>query len=380
LKESSTSPRSTGEYIPTLDGWRAVAIGLVLAYHGKDSFAGLLSPSVNATLETVLKVHGVGLLGVRIFFAISGFLITRRILSDEEATGGISLKSFYLRRAFRILPASLLFTSVIGLLAVFHILPVPFFAWLAAVLCFINYQTRARSWYLGHYWSLAIEEHFYLLWPGFLRAVSSPRRRLGIAIVLAYAVGIWRAVAFKYGITYTSARDFWGRTDVMLDGLLWGCILALTFRLPPLKALLVKVTAPWFWIAGVTLIAVIIAISPKVGWKAGFALLSLLPMVIALMVVGTTLHPTTTIARFLETPAMRWVGRISYSLYLWQQIFLISWGASLPSEANIPGIAWLQRLPFNFIAAFACAACSYYFIERPLIKIGHRLAAKPNRP
>jgi peptidoglycan/LPS O-acetylase OafA/YrhL len=370
----SSSPRQgSGPYLPTLDGWRAIAIGLVMAQHGMDSFAAVAGERIHSLLETILKTHGGGILGVKIFFAISGYLITSRLLHDEETSGSISLRSFYLRRAFRILPASLCFTSVVGLLGVIGILPIPLFCWASAVLCFINYQQRAHTWYLGHFWSLAIEEHFYFLWPSFL-ALAPRHRRIAIAVTLAYLVGIWRAVAFKFHLTYTTSEAFWARTDIQIDGLLWGSILALALTVPRYRSLLVKATSPAAWWGWVALLGASLAVSPFLNWKLRYALLSVYPIVIAFMVVGTTLHPETVVGRVLESAVFRWVGRISYSLYLWQQLFLVF------RESQVPAMELLQRWPINIAAALGCATASYYLIERPLIRVGHRLAAGLGAP
>lgn len=369
----SPSPRQgsiSGPYLPTLDGWRAIAIGLVVCLHASDSMGDAWGPGMAHFLESILKTHGGGLLGVKIFFGISGFLITSRLLSEEHAEGSISLKSFYLRRAFRILPASFVFTSIVGLLGAAGILPVPIVCWASAVLCFANYLRGNHTWYLGHFWSLAVEEHFYLLWPSFL-VVARRFRRLGFAIALALGIGLWRAVAFKYRITYTTSEEFWGRTDIQLDGLLWGSILALARTIPRLNSLLEAWTARLNWWLWPALLVACLWVSPWVNWKIAFALLFLAPVLIAVMVVGTTLHPTSMIGRALENPVLRWVGRISYSLYLWQQLFLVN------REARIPALAAFQQWPLNLAAALTCAIASYFLVERPFIRIGHRLASEP---
>ena len=114
--------------------------------------------------------------------------------------------------------------------------------------------------------------------------------------------------------------------------------------------------------------------APSLNWKLRYALLSVYPIVIAFMVVGTTLHPETLVGRVLESAVFRWVGRISYSIYLWQQLFLVV------RESQVPAMVLLQRWPINIAAALGCATASYYLIERPLIRVGHRLAAGLGSP
>src|SRR5947209_4178026 len=98
LPPASRPTEPGGPYLPTLDGWRAIAIGLVLALHATDSIGDAWGSGTARLLDLVFKRFGGGLLGVKIFFAISGFLITSRLLREEQSSGSISLKSFYVRR------------------------------------------------------------------------------------------------------------------------------------------------------------------------------------------------------------------------------------------------------------------------------------------
>ncbi len=160
-------------YLPTLDGCRAVAIGLVLLQHIAES-AGYAGSGFFAAL---LNKGG---FGVQIFFAISGYLITSKLLGEEEKAGRISLGNFYKRRIFRIYPAALAFIFSLGVLRILGIIYLPTRHVIAAVGGFANYVNYvfpgSWTWYLGHFWSLAVEEHFYLIWPGILVVVGSRRR------------------------------------------------------------------------------------------------------------------------------------------------------------------------------------------------------------
>src|SRR5262249_22149765 len=150
------------DHLPTVDGWRAVAILLVLAYHS--------SLSLNAHS----RLFGYGRMGVDLFFAISGFLITYRLITEYQSSGRIALKNFYIRRVFRILPPAFLYLSVIALLTMFGVLRVRSTGILAAVFFLTNYVNPAISdfSFVAHFWSLSVEEHFYLLWPGALKSVG----------------------------------------------------------------------------------------------------------------------------------------------------------------------------------------------------------------
>jgi peptidoglycan/LPS O-acetylase OafA/YrhL len=162
VQEINNSAVRDGTYLPTLDGWRAIAILLVILAHGSDSIANALRSIGGGQLDLSHLRH-IGLFGVQIFFGLSGLLITSRLIADENKHGRISLRSFYIRRAFRILPASLVFLATVGVLALAGILPVSPGRWLSTLLFFANYSTAAGTWYLGHFWSLAVEEHLPLL-------------------------------------------------------------------------------------------------------------------------------------------------------------------------------------------------------------------------
>src|SRR5579863_5096023 len=168
--------------IPTLDGWRAVAI------------IGVVCAHITWPNPSLSNFFGNGALGVQLFFALSGFLITTRLLEEYDQTGRISWRNFYIRRAFRILPPAffvILALAILGLLL--HIIPMSTDQLAASAFFYRNYFAGkvGSSWYTGHFWSLAVEEHFYLLWPLILVAVGVIRGAR-TAIALAFAVFAWR--------------------------------------------------------------------------------------------------------------------------------------------------------------------------------------------
>lgn len=153
-------------YLPTLDGWRAAAIIAVLLDH-------TLEYSPLRCYPKLMNFAHTGPNGVSLFFAISGFLICSRLLEEEGAFGRISLRGFYIRRACRILPPALFYLIVIAVLSVCGLIVVSPGEWFGSAFFFRNYLPGdwiSRGWggYTVHYWSLAVEEHFYLLWPAAL--------------------------------------------------------------------------------------------------------------------------------------------------------------------------------------------------------------------
>jgi peptidoglycan/LPS O-acetylase OafA/YrhL len=329
-------------YLPTLDGWRAVAIVAVLCCH-----AGWPTPALAPY----------GAMGVSLFFAISGFLITRRLMDEDR----IDLAAFFRRRAFRILPPIAVYLAAMVVLGLWlRVIPVDGAQLLASLLFYRNYliAQAGHGWYTGHFWSLAVEEHFYLIWPVLL-SIAGFRRARWLTPLLALAVAMWRALDLHYGwiagLNPALAGSI-GRTDYRLDSLLLGCAAALVWDHAHVKALLGR-------IGGTTLaiVAAIAAVCCQVWTPPAY--LTIVAALMVLIPTSTIAQPRSWLGRVLEWPPLAWVGRMSYSLYIWQQLFLS------PS----PVAAW-QRTPWNLAAALVCAAASYYLIERPAISFGRRLA------
>ncbi len=184
------------EHIPTLDGWRAISVLAVMWYH---AIPCGLSPGTIA-FRLAIRAH----LGVDIFFAISGFLICGKLLQELQKTGSISLKLFYLRRCCRIFPAVWVYLFVLCMLASIGWTTSEGWEFSSTLFFVCNYFPSYHGTVLGRYtaqfWSLAVEEHFYSLWPGIVLATGRDQRRLGwIALTLALAVFAWRAVDATHG-------------------------------------------------------------------------------------------------------------------------------------------------------------------------------------
>jgi peptidoglycan/LPS O-acetylase OafA/YrhL len=347
---------NTSAYIPTLDGWRAVAILAVLGYH---------SPAFHLGPIPVRILHNYGSQGVDLFFAISGLLICSKLLREETDKGSISLRKFYIRRVFRILPAAYVYLSVVGVLALLQVVPMPLGAWLSATFSCINYYAALHAnqhldWYVGHFWTLAVEEHFYLFLPGLLVLVPKFRRLVLSALIAFFAV--WQAV-FSGG---------WAqRTDLRIDALLIPAFLAVLLQAERVSG--------WFrsWLHPLIATALVIVVSVAIARIGGplETVKPLLKVVYPLLIMSTVLHPSRWFSRCLELAPLRWIGRISYSIYLWQQLFFLDERET--SNIHSPrALDALQHFPLNLIAVFLAAALSYYLIEKPLIRIGHRLAGR----
>ena len=361
LDEEAIRTRSTNAkigYIKTLDGWRAIAISIVIFAHAHDSLTAYFGSN-----ELFNLLSEQGLFGVRIFFSLSGFLITLRIIEEIERRGKLSLKGFYIRRCFRILPPLYLFCLVTAVLGVLNILPLGFMEWISGPFFFTNLIDN-KSWYVGHLWSLSVEEHFYLLWPALAVALSISRLPRIILFLIA-GIGAWRIVAWNNEI-YSTIEVFWGRTDIQFDGLLWGCFFAILYRYGK-KEIVSRLSTPLFSVlSGLLVIGLIPLMS--LDYKLSMLIYSIQAALLPVMLLGTVSNPNWIIAKYLECRVVKWIGRLSYSLYLWQQLFFV------PNEIIAIDINYLQVWPVNVVALLVCASASYYLIERRFIKIGHKIA------
>ncbi len=186
---AQSRPGNKTGYLPTLDGWRCIAIVSVILYHYK----GRLGP-----IGTLLPDQ-LGALGVALFFGISGLLITSRLIEEERAAGSISLRGFYTRRALRILPPLLVFLAALVVLHVAFDLPLAYRG-IAATLVFVrnfawNVGPPLEAWFTAHCWSLSIEEQFYFALPLALLLCKSWERR-------TFTLGL-AGIVFLYGLRFS---------------------------------------------------------------------------------------------------------------------------------------------------------------------------------
>jgi peptidoglycan/LPS O-acetylase OafA/YrhL len=335
--------------IASLDGMRAVSVFLVLLGHlrGTVGFPSALVP------------RGLAEFGVRAFFVISGFLITRLLLAEWKRTGTISIRDFYVRRVYRIFPAFYAFLAVVLGLAVLGIIRLQPFDALTAATYTVNYH-HDRSWWVGHLWSLAVEEQFYLLWPVLL-AVASPRRGVWIAGAAVLAgpfvrIGVWALVP--------SARAQIGESfPTVCDALATGCLLTcLQERLDTIPAYHRLVRSRWFLLVPVLAASATVALRDQVALSLGLVP-TLCNVTIALSIDRWTRFVAGPVGRFLNWRPVAFVGTLSYSLYLWQQLFL-----------NRHSTALVSRFPLNLLLAAAAACASYYLIERRFLAMRSRRA------
>jgi len=350
-------------YLPSLDGWRALAIGAVLLVHDQP---------IKHFRINYLQSRGAA--GVYLFFALSGILVTWRILEEEESTG-LDLRSFYIRRLFRIQPAAFCYLAVIVILNLFSVTHERWRFILGALLSYRNFQMRVSDplgpgWLTGHFWTLAVEEHFYIFLSLFLFAFRRYRITiLSALIVILVGVQFW--ARSTGGSEETSVRTYW-----VVQYLLFASLLSLLLRLPSVMAVARRYLQPHiaFGLTGFSMIMTYLLSGGR-----DLAIRSLLNgdyllyYFFAVWIIATMLHPKSLTTRLLELAPMRFIGRLSYSIYLWHKLFF---------TAVVPdlGVTWKPLLiaearPLRYIATVVAAYLSYRFLERPLIRVGHRLAS-----
>lgn len=324
--------------IPSLDGLRAISVSLVLLGHLGGTRNFLRLPEF---------VNYYANFGVRVFFVISGFLITSILLKEQARNGRISLKGFYLRRALRIFPAAYAY-----IIAVCAIAGIGLRHFATAALYVSNYD-YSRPWLLGHLWSLAVEEQFYLLWPLALVLFFAWRKAIAIAVI---CIAPLLRTAYFFGLASSLGPQYIGFSfPTVADALATGCLLAIGY-----KKFAIIVERFGGWLVLVPVATVLIPLMPQFLTTRGYNLLG-----ITLMNFGIAIsiqHAIEKRYRVLNWRPVVWIGVLSYSLYLWQAPFLNRYSNG----------AW-AAFPLNLVLTFMFAAGSYYLIERPFLAIRDRV-------
>jgi peptidoglycan/LPS O-acetylase OafA/YrhL len=336
-----------GRRIPSLDGLRAISIALVVFAH--------LCGTGHFFSERVGQFFALGELGVRVFFVISGYLITTLLLTELDARGRIHLGKFYVRRTFRIFPPYYVF-----LLALLAMSAVGWFTlnsgdFLHAVTYTSNYHPE-RSWNVGHTWSLGVEEQFYLLWPAVL-LLAGRRRGLWAAAAFFVASPLIRLALWYWGSGAAIGHSF----ETVADALAIGCVLAgvgTWLRREPRYARLLEsklfLLAPLLVLAGSLLHD-----RPRLAFVFGFSMMNI---GIAACVHWCVIHHQGRLGCVLNSGPLVYVGTLSYSIYLWQQLFL-----------NRASDETLNQFPANLLGVIVASLVSFYVIERPSLAWRHRL-------
>jgi len=336
--------------IPALDGLRAIAVFLVIFYH----FTYRWVPAS---------------LGVLAFFVLSGFLITWLLLKENEKTGAVSISGFYKRRALRIFPAFYCYWGgwLFLLLVTGHKVSWPDV--MSAFFYVSNYYQglfHPAGSYVSHTWSLAIEEQFYLLWP--LSFYFGRRNLKRLTWYLAGLIGlVWVYRLVLTVVFHVDQAYIYRAFDTRIDHLMVGCLTAIIVRRGALqsfwRAISAKPYLPLLTIALLSLSSYGTVNSARYRDVVGFAIE---PLLVAVLMIQLIAFSTTPAWGWFDSQPMRYLGQISYSLYLYHPAL----GHMV--FKRLPGIASWEKLGIALLLTIAVASASYYCIEKPFLRLKDR--------
>jgi peptidoglycan/LPS O-acetylase OafA/YrhL len=344
--------------MPALDGLRAFAVTAVIAYH------------LNLTEA------GGGYLGVDIFFVLSGFLITGLLVGERGRTGKIAFGAFWGRRARRLLPALLLMLAALALYAGLGGPGVDGSVLRPDALATLFYSANWHSIFahqsyfaqfqapspLRHTWSLAIEEQFYILWPlmlVLLLRITRGSRRLMVGAILVLAAASATAMAVLYHPGTDPSRIYYG-TDTRAFELLLGAALAVLARGRAPSSRPARLTLHGAGLVAIGLVTyVVIDASGPPGWMWQGGLLGI-GLLTAIVIASISQDRPGPLGVVFSIRPIRWVGVISYGLYLWH------WPVVVLMTDRTTGLSGWPLRGAQVATLFAVATCSYYLVERPI--------------
>ncbi len=350
----------SSRHMPVLDGLRALAAMAVVFYHFDE------------------ERFPIGGTGVLTFFVLSGFLITWLMCDEAERTGTISLRRFYARRSLRIFPAFYVYwLAALGLAVLLHVQkgrPIPWGQATASFFYVCNYYQGLNHYPssgFSHTWSLGVEEQFYLLWPAAFLVIArlAPIRRV---VVTAGIVALFFAIRLTLHLIVGVPEEYvYTSFETRADQLAVGCLLAVVLRsgaaAPVVRAL--ATPAATLVTFGVFVFSQYLSFTHGTDYRnaVGFSIEPALVATLILQLFASHRRPW---VRWLDSGPLRFLGRLSYSIYLYQQLVLHILPRFVPKT-----LPWLVRLPISAGAVVLVAYASYRFVEQPFNRLKTRFAA-----
>ena len=342
--------------IPSLDGFRAISIILILFCHSR------LSTGFPQSLSDLARQ---GEVGVTVFFVISGFLITHLLLKEESEDGRINIRLFYVRRALRIIPVYLLYVAFILLWRNFETIGLTRNNLIHVLTFTVNFDTK-NSWFLGHFWSLSVEEQFYLFWPAMLLLFRKHLKMI-LVVLIAYSC-IARVIAYRFpGYDLITLTPFFSYSGAIFIGAFGGILFfekpgmfkhkIFSSMLAQLSALCLFLLFVFFTEHGI--------LAP-LSLPLGNTVISLS----VLFLIAAYIYPSNRIVyKILNHKAAVHIGVLSYSIYIWQQFFFIG---------EVKAI-W-RAFPYNILVIYGVSLASYYLFEKPFLKMKRNFSINKLQP
>lgn len=325
-----------------LDGLRGISILMVVFSHA------IATNHFPTKFKSITSIFFDGGLGVRCFFVLSGFLITNLLIYETRQNGTISYRNFYVKRAFRIIPVYFLYVITIFIIDNFNnSVNLDYSSYLQA-LSFTTGLWGKGSWLLGHTWSLAIEEQFYFIWP--LLFFFTKKKKLNMVLLTIIIV-----IPFIRAVSYSMEGRFDYSFMTQGDAIAMGCLAALNFKTIFKQQFFSKKIVLYLSILLIFFIKI-----PQYYKVWGFLTVpftaSVQSICIAYLILYLIEHQRTTpIYQILEWPPLVWLGKLSYSWYIWQQLFMVP---------GVNPIFTSLNFPINILVSLMAAVCSYYILEQ----------------
>jgi peptidoglycan/LPS O-acetylase OafA/YrhL len=341
-------PVLQNSYYPSLDGIRGVAIIMVVLAH------------LNLTSNAVYHILFNGELGVLIFFVLSGFLITTLCIKEKVVSGDISLRSFYIRRVLRIFPVAYLFLAVLIALNLIFKLNIGYINILGAALYLMNFSSYFRrynfAYQTGHFWSLAVEEQFYLIFPIILKK----NQNAFLVVLLGIIFLLPLLITLQYFHLFPSGWIFVAFTHYLIkfQAIAVGCLFSiLVFK----YSAYINIASSTRLILNVLAFGLILFVRYDNFFSVGNIFAGLLISFLAGYIIVSNIVPGTDLFyKILNTKFLKTTGVLSYSIYIWQQLFTYN-------DKRLP--AFMVTFPTNIICLVIVSCLSYYFYESFFLRL-----------